>query len=228
MVFKVFICHAYDHREIYSDLVTKLNDARHFDWRNVSIQYDMRFGSADDEVDDAGLRSEVGKRIAECDAFLVLTKPIVARRRWLQWEIARAKELGKPIIGIARRKNDRVSLLVRQEAIDIVDTWRSDHIAHAIKGYVAEYRSLNKTSPVLAALPPLPEEVKDEEVTPEPTPLAPDEIAEVEPPSLSNSPFSVKPKDVLFGGRNPLEAMSMPAGLVKRPRWWWPFATKRQ
>ena len=47
MAYKVFICHAYGHRDIYFQLVQKLNNARRFDWRNMSVQYDKRFGTAD-------------------------------------------------------------------------------------------------------------------------------------------------------------------------------------
>ena len=84
MAFKVFICHAYLHQEIYFELVQKLNGAG-LQWRNLSVQYDMRMGYGVDDVDDEHLREEIGKRIHECDVFLVLTKPAASRRRWLQW-----------------------------------------------------------------------------------------------------------------------------------------------
>lgn len=151
MAYRVSICHSYGHRDIYFDLVQKLNDAKHFDWRNLSIQYDMRFGAGDSEVDNDELRAEIGKRIAECEVFLVLTKPIASRRRWLQWEIRHAKQLQKPIVGIARRRNDSVSSFVKQHADDIVDTWRIDHIVNAIKIYAHEYRTVNAA--VIATAP---------------------------------------------------------------------------
>ena len=30
----------------------ELNDTAHFDWRNLSVQYDMRFGTEECEVDN--------------------------------------------------------------------------------------------------------------------------------------------------------------------------------
>jgi hypothetical protein len=138
MVYRVFICHAYDHRDIYFKLVQKLN-AVNFAWRNESVQYDMRFGHDDDQLDDTHLRNMVGAKIAECDVMLALTKPVASRRAWLQWEIKLAKELGKPVIGIARYRNDRVSKFVRDQATEIVDTWRIDHITNAIEWNVMIY-----------------------------------------------------------------------------------------
>ena len=71
MAYKVFICHAYGHRDIYFQLVQKLNNAKRFDWRNMSVQYDMRFGTADDEIDNDELRDEISEKIRECEVFLV-------------------------------------------------------------------------------------------------------------------------------------------------------------
>jgi len=85
MTFRVFICHSYGHRDIYYELIQKLNDSKYFDWRNLSVQYDMRFGTTDDEADNDELREEISKKIRDCEVFLALTKPVASRRRWLQW-----------------------------------------------------------------------------------------------------------------------------------------------
>jgi MTH538 TIR-like domain (DUF1863) len=138
MLYRVFICHAYDHRVIYSELVNKLNGAPRFNWRDLSVPYQTRLGSNGSEIDDDQLRAEICRRIAEADVVLALTKPIASRRRWLQFEIAFAQELRRPVIGIARKSNDRVSKFVREHSVDIVDTWRTEHIVNAIRLYVRE------------------------------------------------------------------------------------------
>jgi MTH538 TIR-like domain (DUF1863) len=214
--YKVFICHAYGHRDVYSDLVKKLNNARRFDWRNLSVQYDMRFGTADEEVDNDELREEISEKIRECEVFLVLTYPVASRRRWLQWEILYAKELGKPIIGIARRLNDNVSSFVKRHAIDIVDTWREDHIVNAIKGYASEYRT-NALATRRCNAAALPQEQPDTEVDAQPSPPAPNESGAGQ--TIAETPRDVLSRDHL--GTYVPGALSSFSG--KQPRWWWPF-----
>lgn len=228
MGYKIFISHAYLHRRIYFELVQKLNDvgSRVLDWRNLSVQFDMRFGPPSAvaalvaDRDDEWLRQEISKRIEECDVFLTLTKPVASRRRWLQWEIVLAKRLDKPIVGIARKRNDQVSKFVRVHADDIVDTWRVEHIVNAIKNYGHDYRARRafdtKPSP-----PPLPRLASDKSLAPEPSPRSPEEVAEAE------GRFSflkrILPKDLLFRDAKELKggpAFPMPPTGDGAPRWW--------
>lgn len=233
MVYRIFICHAYDHRDIYEELRIKLNGQSRFDWRNLSVQYDMRYGSVDDEIDQGELRELISKRIHECDILLALTKPIASRRKWLQWEITRAKALGKPVIGIARRRNDRVSRFVREHADDIVDTWRVDHIVNAIEWRVDECRSRPPPQVVdMSELPPLPISTPDEELDAEPTP---DNAAElgaattsdhtvIETPSREQS--QALPRDVLYRDLGAFVPQSIASPRNRPPRWWWPFTQR--
>jgi hypothetical protein len=199
MAYQVFICHAYDHQDIYFELVRKLNNARRFDWRNQSIQFDMRL-----DLSEAQLREEIARRIAASNVMLALTKPIATRREWLQWEINLAKRLNKPMIGVARRTSDRVSSFVRRQADELVYTWRADHIINAIEGLGEEYRK-REQSPPLEELPPLVPAVTDIDV------------------ALGDTGSEERPRDVLFQE----EATGPTAAILPRkPRWWWPFARR--
>lgn len=228
MGYKIFISHAYLHRRIYFELVQKLNDvgSRALDWRNLSVQFDMRYGPPQAvaalvaDRDDDWLRQEISRRIEDCDVFLVLTKPVATRRRWLQWEITLAKQLGKPIVGIARKRNDRVSRFVRVHADDIVDTWRVEHIVNAIKDHGQDYRA-RRTFAALTSPPPLPGSAPDESVAPEPSPKSPEEVAE------AGARFSLLkkllPKDLLFRDARELRGGPMfptPPSAGNAPRWW--------
>lgn len=42
----------------------------------MSVQYDIRFGTADYEIDKDELREEISEKIRECEVFLVLTYPV--------------------------------------------------------------------------------------------------------------------------------------------------------
>ena len=168
------------------------------------------------EVDNDELREEISKKIRDCEVFLVLTKPVASRRRWLQWEIRYAKELGKPIVGIARRRNDRVSSFVKWYADDIVDTWRIDHIVNAIRIYAQEYRTANRVNSLPAAAA-LSQEQPDAAVEAEPSPPAPEECEGALRDTQS-------PREALY--RDPLGSFvpgMRPSQPTRQPRWWWPF-----
>jgi hypothetical protein len=220
MAYRVFICHSYDHRGIYYELIQKLNDTGHFQWRNVSVPYDMRFGDGSNDVDNDELRQEISQKIQSCNAFLVLTKPVASRRRWLQWEILYAKGLGKPIIGVARRRNDSVSSFVKQHADDIVDTWRIDHIINAIKIYGNEYRRLeSRSAPPTSST--LPSESPDVELAAEPTPPVPDNLREID---MIETYQAELPRDVLFRDLGAYVPDARTSAARLPPRWWWPFS----
>ena len=229
MQYSVFISHAYRDRKIYYDLVQKLNDvgARRLDWRNVSVQFDMRLGprralaSLRADVDDEQLREEISKRISDCDVFLVLTKPVASRRRWLQWEIRLAKELGKPVIGIARKRNDSVSSFVKLHADDIVDTWRIEHIINALKKYGRDYRQRHHLQNRIVALTTLPTDAPDAEIPPTPTPLSPEEVTELG----HQATVPLKPKDLFFRDIRDLgggTSVPVPDYESRVPAWWYP------
>ena len=227
MEYQIFISHAYRDRKIYYDLVQKLNDVgtHRVDWRNLSIQFDMRLGhrralaSLRADVDDEWLREEIGRRITDCELFLVLTKPVASRRRWLQWEILLAKNLGKPVIGIARKRNDSVSSFVKAHADDIVDTWRVEHIVNAIKQYGKEYRARRRLRGQVSDLSPLPADAPDEGVPPTPTALSPAEISEL----TEADPPVLRPKDLLFRDIQELSGGTpnpVPDYQARVPVWW--------
>lgn len=227
MAYKIFISHAYDHQDIYFDLVQKLNgERRRFDWRNVSVQFDMRHGEDGEEIPLDRMRELIGSRVADCDVMLALTKPIATRRQWLQWEILRAKELGKPVIGISRRRNDRVSSFVRAHADEIVDTWVVAHIIEAIELLVEESRSKPRPLTPLPAdrLPPLAPEQPDEAVDIEPSPDRLHEEA-IEPSPVVAT--SERPRDVLFQADLGPVVPGPPVFLQPaRPRWWHRFTRR--
>lgn len=212
MVYNVFICHSYSHHAVYSELVKKLNDAKYFDWEDHSVPKAMRKRATNDLIEDEELKQFISTRVASCDVLLVLTKRAATNRMWLQREILFAKDLGKPVIGIARNKTDRVSSFVREHATDIVDTWRTDHIVNAIRGYKALAKKKRKKE---AVLPQVAEDQRDDEVPAIPSPPAPEECQPLQPEV---------PRDVLFRNHT---ASIIPAAIPRlvepQPKWWWPF-----
>jgi hypothetical protein len=51
---------------------------------------------------------------------------------WMAWELDKALELGKPIIGVVPRGAERVSTVVSSRANEVV-RWNTDSIVEAIR-----------------------------------------------------------------------------------------------
>jgi hypothetical protein len=142
MEYSVFICHSYVHSDIYDELRNRLRRASHFSLRNESIPEHMLVRGVGAEE----LRAEIRARIKRSDVVLVL---IANRRSWLRDEMDFAKEFGKPIIAITRRKRDRKSSLVLKNASCHVDTWRVDDVIRAIRTEVSKARKFAEREKVI-------------------------------------------------------------------------------
>lgn len=217
MAYQVFISHAYDHRAIYYDLVAKLSTADRFgpDFRNKSLQFDMRFEDQTEEQ-KAAVRRDVAARIESCDVLIALTKPVAGKRDFIQWEINLAKELGIPIIGVTRQPTDFVSKFVRERA-DVMVPWRVDSIVGAIREQAKRARRKrkldNKEIEAVAAVP-LPEALPD---TNEMIDAKLIEAANSISPQLVRTEL---PRDVLYKDEPAMRTPIPPGG----PRWrLWPF-----
>ncbi len=227
MAYQVFISHAYDHRSIYYELVHKLGTAKSFDWRNNSVQFDMRFEDHTG-VQKAEVKKEIAARIQRSEVMLALTKPVAGRREVIQWEINFARELGIPIIGITRQPGDFVSKFVRERSTCLV-AWRVDHIttatAHQAVAYRRRLKSIKEREEraTAAALGPLPSPIPDVAEHLDPS-LLQGSIDQMSAPIIG---APVLPRDVIFkGGRQDLASGSMP---LPKPRWsWWPFGRRNQ
>jgi hypothetical protein len=167
-----------------------------------------------DGLTDDALKERIGRRIADSDVLIALTHPVATRRAMIQWEIKYAQSLGIPVLGVARRYNDRVSSFVRRHADELVLSWRIDQITDAIRRLAPSPRQ--RPEPSLADLPPV--------GPPEPDmPLLAEELG-----TLADEP-PVRPAP----GPSPREVIRPQTGSdatrrtdpPSKPRhWWWPFA----
>ncbi len=200
MQYGVFICHAYRHSDIYNKLRALLRGASRFTLRNESIPDDMlvRTTSADE------LRSEIRSRIARSDIVLVLTKPAAQRSPWLQEEIRIAQELGKPIIAITYRSEDRKSRLVMTSATRHVDTWRGDYVIRAIREEVSAQKRGERRKQSAAA----------REQASEPPAVAPAPLPPPVEPQV--------PKEVLLGSIRPVPRIQQRTNPIPLPSRLWP------
>lgn len=123
--YKVFISHAWHRNADYFRLVGLLQAARNFQWENLSVP-------EHDPVDDARLEYELHNQMRPANVFLILGGMYVAHSRWIQYEIAFARRIGRPIIGIRPWGSVPVPAAIQNAAVEIVG-WNTDSIVSAIR-----------------------------------------------------------------------------------------------
>jgi hypothetical protein len=125
-MYSVFICHDWEYSEDYHRVCGFLNVAPFFDWTNLSVP-------EHDPLDtDEQLEYNLRNQIRPADVLLVLAGMYSARSRWMDWEMAFARRIGTPIIGIKPWGNSRTPLVVQDNSAEIVG-WRTSTIVNAIR-----------------------------------------------------------------------------------------------
>lgn len=92
MKLRIFVSHSFDHPD-------KLLRVKEFmDMRSVAhVDYSVPVW---DQLNDDNPQDEIERRISECDRFLVILTNKSHKRRWINQEVAWARQHGKPVIGI--------------------------------------------------------------------------------------------------------------------------------
>ncbi|MHA6711009.1 TIR domain-containing protein [Dehalococcoides mccartyi] len=124
----VFISHAWDHSSDYDRLEKMLKEkAKRFECRNCSVpKYDPLHAKNKRQLVKA-LRDQ----IRPANVVLIICGMYVKHREWIQKEIDIAKEMGKPIIGIAPRGAERIPQEI--QAIAPIIPWGTKKIVDAIR-----------------------------------------------------------------------------------------------
>jgi hypothetical protein len=123
--YQVFISHAWTHSDDYYRVVDFLKEAPHFAWRNLSVP---RHDPAPGSQLEYGLREQM--RYA--DVFLIIAGMYAAHSDWIDFELAFARRIGRPIIGIRKWGGERVPVAISSVARDVVG-WQSASIVAAIR-----------------------------------------------------------------------------------------------
>jgi hypothetical protein len=124
--YKLFISHAWAYNEDYYRLEEFLNAAPNFRWKNLSVpQHDPIKKSEQ-------LAYELHNQMRPANAFLILTGLYVAHSDWIQYEVAFARRIGRPIIGIRPWGSERIPQTVQDAAVEIVG-WNTESIVSAIR-----------------------------------------------------------------------------------------------
>jgi hypothetical protein len=124
----VFICHDWEYSDEYYRVQTFLNEAPNFEWEDRSVPEHDPLDTND------MLEKNIRNQIRPADVMLVLAGMYSARSGWMDWEMAFARRIGKPSIGVRPWGNVQVPVVVQNNASKIIG-WSSRSIIDAVRRY---------------------------------------------------------------------------------------------
>jgi hypothetical protein len=127
--YNLLISHSWKYTDAYNGLVALLKNRGYFDFKNYSVP---KADPITDAAGDAALERAIRDQMRPCHAVLILGGVYATYSKWINKEIAIAKEFKKPIIGINLRGATNSSSVVQDNA-DAMVNWNADSIVNAIR-----------------------------------------------------------------------------------------------
>ena len=137
MIYNIFISHSWSYSDAYDKLISLLDDAPDFSYRDYSVPKDDPIHNANNERE---LRAAIKNQMQHASCVLILAGVYSTYSKWINIEIGLAQEMGKRIIAIEPWGSERTSTVVKSNANKIVK-WNTSSIVNAIKGYCQPPRS---------------------------------------------------------------------------------------
>ena len=78
------------------------------------------------------VKSRIRQKIAQSDVVIGIAGMYATYSEWMEWELNAAKNMGKPILGVIPRGQQRVSQTVKSVSDKIVH-WNTESIVAAIR-----------------------------------------------------------------------------------------------
>lgn len=128
MAYNIFISHAWRYHDSYDRLVSLLNAAHYFSWRNYSVpRHDPVIAN-----NSSALRRELDDQIRPAQAVVILSGIYVSHSDWIDYELVKATQWNKWIIGVRPWGSQRMPQRVQDSAHRIVG-WNTSTIVEAIR-----------------------------------------------------------------------------------------------
>ena len=126
----LFISHSWAYGDAYNKLVSLLDAAANFKYRNYSVP-------KDDPVHDApnteALYKAIKNQMVFCDVVIIMAGKYATYSKWIQREIKIATtDYSKPIVAVRPWANEQVSSVVSNAADRLVG-WNTASIVRAIR-----------------------------------------------------------------------------------------------
>ncbi len=96
---RVFVSYYYREDRRYKDLLSAWSANKQFEFEFDDVSADISTRSED----DGAIKRVLSQKIREADVLLVLVGQKSHRRRWIQWEVTKAKQLRKRIVAVKIR-----------------------------------------------------------------------------------------------------------------------------
>jgi len=131
MTYNLFISHSWTYGDAYDKLVSMLNRAPNFTYKNYSVPKNDPIHNANN---DRELKAAIRNQMQHASCVLIMAGKYASYSKWIQIEIALAQEMGKRIIAVEPWGAEQTSVVVKQAA-NVKAGWNTSSIVSAIKGY---------------------------------------------------------------------------------------------
>ena len=131
-MYNLFISHSWNYSDAYDKLISLLNDASYFSYKNFSVPKDDPLRIHNTVHYRSELMNKIKNQMKYCSAVLILAGVYATYSDSINMEISVAQELGKPIIAIEPWRSEKTSVIVKNAARSIVH-WNTDSIVSAIR-----------------------------------------------------------------------------------------------
>ena len=130
--YDLFLSHAWRYNNDYYRLEKMLNDASLFYWRNYSVPEHSPLIDPSTPAGKRTLTNELDQQVRPTNCVIILAGMYAAHSDWIEKEIQLANNYNKPIIGVKPWGQQRVPLIVQNNASEIVG-WNTSTIISAIR-----------------------------------------------------------------------------------------------
>jgi len=126
--YTIFISHSWAYIDDLNSLKNLIENRGYF-----NVQFEEATPDIPINSDNAYyIRQRLKQKISNSDVILGIAGIYASHSEWMAWELDKALELGKPIIGVVPRGAERVSIVVSSRANEVVH-WNTDSIVAAIR-----------------------------------------------------------------------------------------------
>lgn len=132
--YDLFISHAWKYGDDYDRLISMLNEAPNFSYRNYSAPEDNPLVNRDGTPvsNKTQIKDAIRRKINPVNCVLVISGMYYNNREWMQFELDYAKQKNKPIVAIKPWGN----VIMPKEITDVADevvNWNTSSIVSAIR-----------------------------------------------------------------------------------------------
>lgn len=132
MSYNLFISHSWAYSDAYKGLVSLLEEAKYFEYKNYSVPRDNPIHNANNDIQ---LYDAIKSQMQSASVVLILAGVYSSYSKWIDKEIQIAKNefyIPKKIIAIEPWGSEKTSLKVKNNADKIV-AWNTSSIVNAIR-----------------------------------------------------------------------------------------------